>query len=108
MAWHTMMSAGQAELAQRVEASRWRALVDAAPVVVVRLRGGSWEVESATDGEAHPGSVEVVRALRDRGDVAEAVASRHARTVRWELKGAAPPRHFTTQVTPLPDGDVLT
>ena len=111
-------------------AGRWRALVDAAPVVVARVGPDRrWRV----DPGGQDGGEETVAAARAVPEVVAALELHRAGTVHWHTDGRHPEgrpadgripggrspdagpadagshrRHFVTQLTPLADGETLT
>jgi EAL domain-containing protein (putative c-di-GMP-specific phosphodiesterase class I)/GGDEF domain-containing protein len=97
-----------------IAATRWRALVDAAPAVVARVSGyGTWRIESGTsvtathDARVDPEAREVVARARTVPELMQAIGARQPLSVHWSL-GSGNSRWFVTQVTPLPDGESLT
>jgi EAL domain-containing protein (putative c-di-GMP-specific phosphodiesterase class I)/GGDEF domain-containing protein/integral membrane sensor domain MASE1 len=89
-------------------ASRWRALVDASPVVVARVaRDGAWRLE--TEGRQGDASTVVASACAVR-EIEAAISVGRQQSVHWDIPATcdSPVRHFVTQVSPLPDGEALT
>jgi EAL domain-containing protein (putative c-di-GMP-specific phosphodiesterase class I)/GGDEF domain-containing protein len=86
-------------------ASRWRALVDTAAVVVARVGpDGGWRVDPA--GQA--ADDEMLATVRRAPDLVAALAQRRRASVHWNVGSGQHSRHFVTQLTPLADGETLT
>ncbi len=108
-----LVADARARYGAEVETTRWRALVEAAPVAVARIgRDGRWRPEGAAgpgdepDGDGTDAAAEILaRAARVPG-VTAAVAQGAPATVDWGVDDDTG-RRFVTRVTPLPDGDTL-
>jgi len=104
----SLFGAAEEQRDAAVVASRWRALLDASPVVVARVdRDGAWRLE--TDGRKGDASTVVANACAVR-EIESVIAGGRQQSVHWDISGdgEAPARHFVTQVSPLPNGEALT
>ncbi len=94
---------------QEHSATRWRALLTAAPAQVSRIAAdGSWQsqFDRADDDQADDETAGAALPEQQRAEVAAAIRDRHPRTLHWQTSEAVP-HSFVTRITPLPDGETL-
>jgi EAL domain-containing protein (putative c-di-GMP-specific phosphodiesterase class I)/GGDEF domain-containing protein/integral membrane sensor domain MASE1 len=102
-----VLSDARARQGAELESTRWRALVEAAPVAVARVGAdGRWRPEPGTGSDADGAAADVITRAARVPAVVAAVTARAPASVEWGVDDDTG-RRFVTRVTPLPDGDVL-
>ncbi len=92
-----------------LQSTRWRALIEASPAMVARVRpDGRWVAEPRISGSGRPDPEAMHLAARAAAVPALVEATRDgtAHTIQWGLDDDTG-RRFVTHLTPLPDGGSL-